>query len=258
MSISDLLIGFFIVVGSMAAGALGYERWLNHVVSARKKMARNHALRRKPLITRDEQQVWRWLEEVFPEHQIAVKTPLTGFVEPNHVGGDAHWQALLGSLNFACAVMDRRGTVFGCVDVLGRGEMAGRMHAFKRDLLGRAGIPYWIVENQRRPAPEALRARFTEEPRTKPESPELLAQARQAALTAQTPINPTALEQPMLSRVSSHAVNLTQTGVTPVHLKSSLGLPAVARALAARLGAAHHVSSPRKPLGFPPTSSSVP
>jgi hypothetical protein len=160
MTGSTFLVGFFIFVGSVALGALGYERWLSHVVANRKKVARNHALRAKPLTSRDELQVWRWLEEVFPEHRILPKIPFTGFIEPNQRGGDAHWQALLSTVNFSCALADQKGTVLGCIDVLGRGEITDRKHAFKRELLGRAGIPYWIIESQRRPSAALLREKF--------------------------------------------------------------------------------------------------
>ena len=223
MTGTGFLIGFFIFVGSAALGALGYERWLSHVVAARKKVARNHTLRSKPLASRDELQVWRWLEEVFPGHRILPKIPFTGFIEPNQRGGDAHWQALLSAVSFSCALADHKGTVLGCVDVLGRGEVTGRQHAFKRELLGRAGIPYWIIESQRRPSAALLREKFLG-----------TAAAQKPGERAPRPA-PVRLEQPQLSRVSSNASDLTKTGMTPLHLKSTLKLQALARAFALRL-----------------------
>ena len=223
MTATGFLIGFFIFVGSVALGALGYERWLSHVVAARKKVARNHTLRSKPLASRDELQVWRWLEEVFPGHRILPKIPFTGFIEPNQRGGDAHWQALLGNVSFSCALADHKGTVLGCIDVLGRGEVTDRQHAFKRELLGRAGIPYWIIESQRRPGAALLREKFLG-----------TAAAQKPGERAPRPA-PVRLEQPQLSRVSSNASDLTKTGMTPLHLKSTLKLQALARAFALRL-----------------------
>ena len=227
MTGTSFLIVFFIVVGSVALGALGYERWLSHVVSNRKKVARNHTLRAKPLASRDELQVWRWLEEVFPEHRILPKVPFTGFIEPNQRGGDAHWQALLSTVNFSCALADQKGTVLGCIDVLGRGELTGRNHAFKRELLARAGLPYWIVESQRRPSAALLREKFLG---TATSEANKLAKAERARRAA-----PARLEQAQLSRVSSNASDLTKTGLTPLHLKSTLKLQSLARAFALRL-----------------------
>ena len=252
MTGTSFLIGFFIFVGSVALGALGYERWLSHVVSTRKKVARNHALRSKPLTSRDELAVWRWLADIFPDHHVLIKVPFTGFIEPNSRGGDAHWQALLSTVSFACAVSDRKGTVLGCVDVLGRGELADRRHAFKRELLSRAGIPYWIVDSQRRPEAALLREKFTG------------AAATQAAIKktprAAMPRKPvTALEQRRLSRVSSNASDLTRTGMTPLHLKSTLKLKSLARAFAWRLAGeppSYRPRSSRRPMGFPTTSIS--
>lgn len=245
MTGTSFLIGFFIFVGSVALGALGYERWLSHVVAARKKVARNHTLRRKPLTSRDELTVWRWLQEVFPDHHVLIKVPFTGFIEPNSRGGDAHWQALLSTVSFACAVSDRKGAVLGCVDVLGRGELADRKHAFKRELLSRAGIPYWIVDSQRRPDAALLREKFTG------------AAAAQAVLkktsrSAKGAAPVTALEQRRLSRVSNNASDLTRTGMTPVHLKSTLKLKALARAVVWRL--AGEPPSRRGRVGYPATS----
>lgn len=244
MTGTSFLIGFFIFVGSVALGALGYERWLSHVVSARKKVARNHTLRAKPLASRDELQVWRWLEEVFPQHRILPKIPFTGFIEPNQRGGDAHWQALLSTVSFSCALADHKGTVLGCVDVLGRGEVTDRKHAFKRELLGRAGIPYWIIESQRRPSATLLREKFlgTASPEAGQKPPQ----------RAPRPA-PVQLERPHLSRVSSNASDLTKTGMTPLHLKSTLKLQALARAFALRLAGE---GLPRRHINYSSTNPS--
>lgn len=248
MTGTSFLIGFFIFVGSVALGALGYERWLSHVVSARKKVARNHGLRRKPITSREELQVWRWLEEVFPEQHVLVKVPFTGFIEPNQRGGDAHWQALLSTVSFSCAVADHSGTVLGCIDVLGRGEVTDRKHAFKRELLGRAGIPYWIVESQRRPSAALLREKFIGPANTEAVKPGVAKPPKPAPHPA-----PAKLEQPQLSRVSSNASELTKTGLTPLHLKSTLKLQALARAFALRLAGE---GPPRRHMGYPNTSTS--
>lgn len=246
MTGTSFLIGFFIFVGSVALGALGYERWLSHVVEARKKVARNHTLRAKPLASRDELQVWRWLEEVFPDHRILPKIPFTGFIEPNQRGGDAHWQALLSTVNFSCALADQKGTVLGCIDVLGRGEVTDRKHAFKRELLGRAGIPYWIIESQRRPSAALLREKFLGAATS--EAAKLAATGQRAPRPA-----PAKLEQPQLSRVSSNASNLTKAGMTPLHLKSTLKLQALARAFALRLAGE---GPPRRHINYSSTNPS--
>lgn len=233
---SYLWVTFFIFVGSIALGAFFYERWLDKLISARKKIARNHPLRRKPLASKDELLVWRWLEEVFPEHHILVKVPVTGFIEPNQHGGDAHWKALLSSVSFACAVSDRKGAVLGCVDVLGRGELMDRNHAFKRELLARAGLPYWIIENERRPDARLLREKFLGSDNAQ------AAQRRQAQekearqrSKAPTPLPIAMLEQRHLSRLAGKASEMTRTGITPDKLKSKLRLMRLARAMVSRV-----------------------
>ena len=223
MNVSYFLIGSLICVGSIGLGAVAYERWLGHVVAARKKMARQHPLRRKPLSSKDELQVWRWLEEAFPDHRVLLKMPLTSFTEPNNLDGDAHWNALLSSISFACAVCNDQGTVLGCVDVLPRGERPDRRHALKRELLGRAGIAYWIVENRIRPDTALIREKFlsfvphADQKRRKPSRAHNAAAGRFH-----------------FTRMASSASALTQTGISPGQLRSSLSLTVIARALAAR------------------------
>jgi hypothetical protein len=231
MTLSYFFIGTCICLGSIGLGAVAYERWLSHVVSARKKIARGHTLRRIPLSSKDELQVWRWLEEVFPDQHVLLKMPLTSFTEPNNLEGDAHWRALLGSVDFACAVCNEQGMVLGCVDVLSRGELLNRKHAFKRELLGRAGIAYWIVENRTRPDTAMLREKFLNfVPHT-----DLRRQNRVRPTTPLTQRFP-------FTRMGSSASELTRAGISPQRLKSSLEIDSVTQALRARFSS----SKPQK------------
>lgn len=222
MTLSYFFIGICIFLGSLGLGAVAYERWIGHVISARKKVAREHPLRRISLSSKDELQVWRWLEEVFPDQHVLLRMPLTSFTEPNNLEGDAHWQALLGSVNFACAVCNDNGMVLGCVDVLGRGELLNRKHAFKRELLGRAGIAYWIVENRTRPDTAMLREKFLN---FVPHSD----QRRKRAPPAESPS-----QRMKFTRMDTSASALTQAGISPQRLKSNLSLDSVRQSLSAR------------------------
>lgn len=223
MTVSYFFIGLCICLGSMGLGALVYERWLSHIISARKKAAREHPLRRISLSGKDELQVWRWLEEVFPDQHVLLKIPLTSFTEPNNIDGDAHWQALLGSVNFACAVCNNDGMVLGCVDVLGKGELLNRKHAFKRELLGRAGVAYWIVENRTRPDTALLREKFLNfVPYTD--------QRRRKQIRLKTSL----AQRLRFTRMGSSASELTRTGISVERLKSSLQLRSLTQALKAR------------------------
>lgn len=251
---SYLWVTFFIFVGSIALGAFFYERWLDKIIEARKKVARNHTLRRKPLASRDELLAWRWLEEVFPEHHILVKVPFTSFIEPNNRSGLSHWKALLSPVSFAFAVSDRKGTVLGCIDVLGKGEMADRKHAFKRELLARAGLPYWIVENERRPDPKLLREKFlgTENAQAAQRRQAQEKEARQRA-QAPMPLPIVMLEQRRLSRLASNASELTRAGMTPGKIKSRLKVFTLARSLAWRMAGSKRGQRPM----YHQTSSSM-
>ncbi len=221
MPVSYFVIAFFMCLLSMGLGALAYERWVGRVIAVRKKSARRHALRRKPLVSKDELQVWNWLRDIFPEHHVMLKLPLTSFAEPNSLEGDAHWVALLGPVTFSCVVADGTGTVMGCVDVLKAGELLERKHAFKRELLGRAGIPYWAIENRVWPDAAAIREKFTVFiPHTD--------RKRRPAATA-----PAALSA-NLTRAGAQASALTSVGISPVELRATLGLDSLTQALITR------------------------
>jgi hypothetical protein len=249
---SYLWVTFFIFVGSIALGAFFYEHWLGKLIVARKRVASSHTLRRKPLANRDELLVWRWLEEVFPEHHIMVKVPFTSFIEPDNSGGDAHWRALLSSVSFACAVSDRKGSVLGCIDVLGRGELMDRKHAFKRELLARAGLPYWIIENERRPEPKLLREKFLGSENAQA-AQRRMAQEKEARQRLQPPkpLPIAMLEQRRLSRLANNASELTRAGITTGKLKSKLKVARLAKALMQRAMPA------RNPPVYRQTSSSL-
>ena len=234
MTPSYLFIGICICLGSLGLGAAAYERWLSHVIASRKKLAHGHPLRQIALSNKDELQVWRWLEEVFPDQHVLLRVPLTSFTEPNNLQGDAHWQALLGTISFACAVCNAQGMVLGCVDVLGQGELLNRKHAFKRELLGRAGIAYWIVENRTRPETAILRKQFLN---FVPHSDrKRLKRARTAS----------ALDQPIhFTRMGSSASEMSRAGISAQGLKSSLQLGPLVQAWRARF------SRPPNPMTRP-------
>ena len=234
MTPSYIFIGICICLGSLGLGAVAYERWLSRVIASRKKLAREHPLRRIALSNKDELQVWRWLEEVFPDQHILLRVPLTSFTEPNNLEGDAHWQALLGSVSFACVVCNAQGMVLGCVDVLDRGEPLNRKHAFKRELLGRASIAYWIVENRTRPDTAMLRKQFLN---FVPHSDKKrLKRARPAS----------ALDKPIhFTRMGSSASEMSRAGISAQGLKSSLQLGPLVQAWRARFsGPPHPMTSP--------------
>lgn len=113
--------------------------------------------------------------------------------------------------------------VLGCVDVLGKGELLNRKHAFKRELPGRAGIAYWIVENRTRPDTALLREKFlnfvphTDQRRRKRTRPE------------------TSLAQRLrFTRMGNSASELTRAGISVERLKSSLQLWSLTQGLQAR------------------------
>lgn len=238
--LSYLSILFFASVGSLALGAFFYERCLHKIIATRKKAARNYPLRRKPLTGKDQLIVWRWLEVVFCEYKVLINITLTSFIEPSNETSDVHWTTMMSVFEFHFTVADHRGMALGAIDVLKPGETGMREHAIKRELLERAGIPYWVIDQNRRPSSDMLRGKIlaagnsSEALRRKAKEYEAHQRAR-APSTASMALSASILEQPRYSRLAANASDISAVGLTAQKLKSALGLGNIGRLLVARL-----------------------
>ena len=124
--------------------------------------------------------------------------------------------------------------VLGCVNVLGQGQLPNREHAFKRELLERASIAYWIVENRTRPDTAMLRKQFLN----------FVPHSDQKRLKRARPAS--ALGKPIhFTRMGSSASEMSRAGISAQGLKSSLQLGPLVHAWRARfLGPKHPMTSP--------------
>ncbi|MBC7619792.1 MAG: hypothetical protein H7293_12555 [Candidatus Saccharibacteria bacterium] len=164
---------------------------------------------------------------------------MTSFIEPSNETSDVHWTTMMSVFEFHFTVADHRGMALGAIDVLKPGETGMREHAIKRELLERAGIPYWVIDQNRRPSSDMLRGKIlaagnsTEALRRKAKEYEANQRAR-APSAASMALSTFILEQPRYSRLAANASEISAIGLTLKKLKSTLELRNIGRLLVAR------------------------
>lgn len=112
---------------------------------AARQLPQQWPLNPRPLVNSGERHVWRWLGQVFPDHHIMVKLPLTRFTMPRQAGEGREWFELLSTAYCTFTLCDDSGRVVGCVDVPGPQPMARGNRQLKHTLLAQCGIGYVVV-----------------------------------------------------------------------------------------------------------------
>ena len=109
----------------------------------------------------DERQVWTWLRQTFPDHQVLLKLPLVRFVIPQRHEKAREWLPLLSNVYCTFTVCTTDGRVIGCIDVMARPDSLPPINRqIKETLLEQCGINYWAVLRDRMPTSETLRTEF--------------------------------------------------------------------------------------------------
>ncbi|MFV0679141.1 DUF2726 domain-containing protein [Ottowia sp.] len=114
----------------------------------------------RPLANRAERQVWAWLRQVFPEHQIMIKLPVTRFTMPREQGVASEWFEVLSSAYCTYTVSNTKGRVMGCLDLVGPHGLSRDNQHLKQTLLAQCGIGYLVLTADALPSAEQLRADF--------------------------------------------------------------------------------------------------
>ncbi|WP_172222510.1 hypothetical protein [Caenimonas soli] len=104
--------------------------------------------------------VWHWLNRVFFDHHIMIKTPVTRFTLPSSKENGAHWYQLLSGVYCTFTVCASDGHVVGCVDVIGPSGISRSNRQLKLTLLSQCGIAYLVVKPNRLPALSEVRTEF--------------------------------------------------------------------------------------------------
>lgn len=158
-------LGPWLGVGVLLAAAALAALWLQRRHAARQRQARRRApqpvaVQARPMLGRAELQIWHWLRQVFPEHAVMVKLPVTRFSTPRDAAAAEGLFAMLGGLYCTFTLCDRQGRAIGCVDVVGARKLSRGNRQLKQTLLSQCQVGYWVMTADTLPEPWVIRAEF--------------------------------------------------------------------------------------------------
>jgi len=158
------LVALLIAALGLLAGASGFVLFYLARQGGKRKtqrqLPRQWPLSPRQLANSAERQIWHWLQQVFPEHQVMIKLPITRFTAPNKASEASDWFTLLNSAYCTFTLCDMQGLVIGCVDLLGPHGQPQSSRQIKETLLAQCGIGYRTMSAQALPSVSALRADF--------------------------------------------------------------------------------------------------
>lgn len=176
-SMTWLMIALGVVVGA-ALGALLHWAWMRRHATQKLRLPVRWLMSARGLVTSEEQEVWQWLRQAFPDHVVMVKVPVTRFTIPSTNNRsekkDQHLHDLLHGVYCTFAVSSLNGKVVGCVDLPGKRGLSKAQRDMKESLLQECGIGYTTVRTSSLPSRLAMRAAFLGEvpPLVEPEAEE--------------------------------------------------------------------------------------
>lgn len=160
---SAIAVGLLVIVGVLAAALYWVQRsqgGQQRRPAGKRKLPQQWPVVPRPLANSVERHVWLWLREVFADHHVMVKLPLTRFTMPRDKVEAAEWFDLLSGAYCAFTVCNNAGHVVGCVDIMGPRQLSRGNRQLKQTLLAQCGIAYWVLSPESLPEPHALRAEF--------------------------------------------------------------------------------------------------
>ena len=149
-------------MGGMLAGALLCVAWARRTHRMRRRIPQRWPLNARVLANTEERKVWRWLSDVFSDHHVMLKMPVTRFTLPRNKNKEhgTHWYQLLSGVYCTLTVCAADGRVLGCVDVPGSKPVSRRNRRLKQTLLPQCGMAYWEVESSKLPTRAEIRGAF--------------------------------------------------------------------------------------------------
>lgn len=145
------------VAGVMLYARKGKRRKYSH---RQLRLPAQWPLNPRPLTNAAERQVWAWLRQVFPDHEIMIKLPVTRFTMPREQGAASEWFETLRGAYATYTICDQKGHVVGCVDLAGRHGPSRENRHLKQTLLAQCGIGYWVLAADALPSSKRLRTEF--------------------------------------------------------------------------------------------------
>ena len=127
---------------------------------AKRRVVQAVSVQPRAMLNRTELQVWRWLQQVFPDHRIMVKLPVTRFCMPRDPTAAEGLFAMLTGVYCTFTLTDDAGRAVGCVDVVGERRLSRGNRQLKQTLLSQCQVGYWVMAPDTMPEPWAIRAEF--------------------------------------------------------------------------------------------------
>lgn len=118
------------------------------------------AVQPRVMLGRGELRVWRWLQDVFPEHHVMVKLPVTRFCKPRDRSAAEGLFNMLSGVYCTFTLADDTGRAIGCVDVMDLRRLSRGNRQLKQNLLAQCHIGYWLLTPDVLPEAWAIRAEF--------------------------------------------------------------------------------------------------
>lgn len=158
-TVAGLVVGFFVCEGRARRAA-----------KQRQLIPKHWPLYSRAIVNTEEHKVWRWLSDVFNDHHIMIKMPVTRFTLSHSRESSRHLNKLLNGVYSTFTVCATDGNVVGCVDVLRDKNLPKENRHMKLTLLSQFGIAYSTINSDNLPTSEEIRFEFLGE--TKPTPPQ--------------------------------------------------------------------------------------
>ena len=148
------------VLTGIALGAVCHRAWSARMARDKRRVPEQWQLRVKFVFTGVERMVWHWLERVFFDHHVLVKTPVLRFLSPRSATQGQQSHELLKGVYCSFTICAADGSVVGCVDVPGSMGLNASHREVKKKLFEQCGVAYAVLNPNQLPTLEALRAAF--------------------------------------------------------------------------------------------------
>lgn len=148
------------VLAGIVLGAVCHRAWSARMARDKRRIPGQWQLRAKPAFTVAERMVWHWLERVFFDHRVLVKTPVLRFLSPRSATQGQQSHELLKGVYCSFTLCASDGSVVGCVDVPGSMGLNASHREVKKKLFEQCGMAYAVLNPNQLPTLEALRAAF--------------------------------------------------------------------------------------------------
>ena len=134
-----------------------FGRWFQGSARKTKRIPKHWPLHARGLVNKEELRIWRWLSDIFDDHHVMIKMPVTRFTRPNASENGRHLYNLLKNTNCTFSICASDGHVLGCVDVPKSFGLSQKTRDMKENLLEQCGISYIVLNPGRLPAPADIR-----------------------------------------------------------------------------------------------------